>query len=385
MLLAVIYLTFISLGLPDSLLGAAWPAMYNEFGVPVSFAGIISMTITLFTIISSLMSERVTKKFGAALVCGVSTLLTALALFGFSVSTKFWALVLWAVPYGLGAGSIDAAVNNYVALHYKSRHMSWLHCMWGLGATISPYIMGYALASGKNWGGGYSYVSIIQFSLAAIIFLSIPLWKKKAAQNPSAVAKADNKPVSYKKLLKLKGVTALLIAFFCYCALEQTAMLWSGSYLALNNGMSKQNAAKFASLVFIGITAGRAVNGFLTYKFSDKALIRMGQAVIGAGIILLFIPKTNITALIGLTLIGLGCAPVYPSFIHSTPSWFGENNSQALIGLQMALAYTGILVMPPLFGAIAQFLSISLLPVFLAVILAAMVLSHELLIKKINK
>ena len=372
-LLAIIYLCFISLGLPDSLLGAAWPTIHQDFNIPVSYAGIISVIISACTIISSLFSDRLTRKFSPGIVTVVSIFLTATALLGFSLSQNFWLLVIFAIPYGFGAGGVDACINNYVALHYKSNHMSWLHAMWGVGAALSPYIMGYALTNGSGWNQGYLIVSIIQFSLLIIVFFSLPKWKK----NDVRVKNENKKPLSFKEIISIPGALTCFIMFFCYCALEQTAMLWSSSYLVDNNGMSKDIAAMLASLFCIGITIGRVINGFLTYKFNDKKLIRIGLFILVIAVIFLFIPS-NIFTIIGFVLIGLGCAPIYPSIIHSTPQLFGKENSLAMIGVQMAFAYLGTLLMPPLFGIIANHISISLLPIYLIIILILMIIMNEI-------
>ncbi|MBE6765253.1 MAG: MFS transporter [Ruminococcaceae bacterium] len=380
LLLVIIYLAFISLGLPDPMLGAAWPLMYGEFSVPVSYAGIVSMTIAVGTIISSLMSDRLTKKLGAGLVTAISVAMTAAALFGFSVSTSFWMLCLWAIPYGLGAGSVDAALNNYVALHYASRHMSWLHCMWGVGTIIGPYVVGYALTGGKGWSGGYFYVFLMQVVLSVILFLSVPIWKKNTAQTEEA--KKNDRALSLREIFAISGAKEVFATFFCYCALEQTAMLWASSYMVLHRGISPQTAAGYASVFFIGITLGRAINGFMTYKFSDTQMIRTGQAIILVGIAAMLLPLGNIVTLAGLVLIGLGCAPIYPCIIHSTPEHFGAERSQAIIGVQMASAYVGICLMPPLFGLIANHITVALLPIYLLVLLVLMWLMHERLQKK---
>lgn len=386
LLLTIIYLAFISLGLPDSLLGSAWPTMYQEFGVPVSYAGGISMIIAIGTILSSLQSDRLTKKLGTGKVTVISVLMTAVALFGFSTSHSFIALCLWAIPYGLGAGSVDASLNNYVALHYTSRHMSWLHCMWGVGASLGPYIMGYALAGGNNWNTGYRYIAILQIVLTAVLLLSLPLWKKNDATSTSTGTDNENKqsePLSLKQIIHLPGAKEVMVTFFCYCALEQTTGLWASSYLVLHWKLSAQTAASFASLFFIGITIGRAFSGFLTMKFNDTQMIRLGQGIIFAGTLALFLPFGKETALIGLILIGLGCAPVYPSIIHSTPKHFGADKSQAMIGVQMASAYVGTCVMPPIFGFIANHVNVSLLPVYLLAILVLMVVMHEKMLPKV--
>lgn len=397
LLLAIIYLAFISLGLPDSLLGSAWPTMYQQFGVPISYAGIISMIISAGTIVSSLQSDRLTKKLGTGKVTAISVAATAVALFGFSFSHSFWALCLWAIPYGLGAGSVDASLNNYVALHYESRHMSWLHCMWGVGATAGPYIMGIALSMGQGWNMGYRYIGIIQVVLTAVLVFSLPLWKgrKSTTENlqnaemeqllENVSEKADTtaeKALSLREILKIAGAKEVMLCFFCYCALEQTAGLWASSYLTLHKGVSSETAAIFASLFYIGITVGRAISGFITMKLNDTQMVRLGQSIIVLGIMAMVLPGSNVLALAGLILIGLGCAPIYPCVIHSTPAHFGADKSQAIIGVQMAFAYIGILAMPPLFGVLASRISVALLPCYLFAILVVMVVMHELLTKK---
>ena len=383
LLLAVIYLAFISLGLPDSLLGSAWPSMHLEFGVPVSYAGVISMIIALGTVVSSLQSDRLTRRLGAGMVTALSVLLTALALLGFSLSKSFPALCLMAIPYGLGAGSVDAALNNYVALHYASRHMSWLHCMWGVGTSVGPYVMEYALTGGQGWNAGYRYIAILQFALTLVIFVSLPLWKKRAAQTRTEDAAADvGRALPLREIVRIPGAKDVMVAFFCYCAVEATTMLWASSYLALGRGVSAEAAAGYASLFFIGITVGRALNGFLTMRFSDAQMIRAGQALVALGALLLLLPLGTGAALAGLVVIGLGCAPIYPCIIHSTPERFGADRSQALIGVQMASAYVGNCLMPPLFGLIANHISIGLFPIFLLVALAMMVLMHERLVRR---
>ncbi|MBS5480951.1 MAG: MFS transporter [Clostridiales bacterium] len=385
LLLAIIYLAFISLGLPDSLLGSAWPSMYGQMGVPVSFAGVLSMLIAAGTILSSLMSDRLTRKFGAGKVTLVSVAMTAAALFGFSLSSSFWMLCLWAIPYGLGAGSVDAALNNYVALHYASRHMSWLHCMWGVGTTVGPYVMSYALTGGLGWNMGYRIIGFMQMALTAILLFSLPLWKRRSdvpAEPEEATAKAT---LSLRQIFRIPGAKEVMLAFFGYCALEMTAMLWASSYMVLHNRITPEAAAGYASLFFIGITVGRAVNGFLTFKFTDVQMIRAGQGIIAVGAAAMLLPLGSPVTLAGLVLIGLGCAPIYPCIIHSTPAHFGADRSQALIGVQMASAYVGTCLMPPLFGLLANHISVSLLPVYLLALLVLMAVMHEKLIRKTRK
>ena len=372
LLLPVIYLAFISLGLPDALLGSAWPSMYTELGASLSWAGIVSMIISAGTIVSALCSERLNLRLGTGGVTFLSVMLTAVALLGFSLSTSFWQLCLWAVPYGLGAGSVDAALNNYVALHYESRHMSWLHCMWGVGASIGPVIMGRALAGG-TWQGGYRTIALLQFALTAVLLLSLRLWKRPQAN----VEGADFKPHPIPELLRRPGVPQVLLCFFCYSALEATAGMWAASYCTLVRGIDAETAARWASLFYVGITIGRGVCGFLTMKISDQNMIRLGQALIAAGVVLVLAPLGQGTLFAGLITVCLGCAPIYPSIIHETPVNFGRDVSMSMTGLQMATAYVGSCLMPPLFGLLAQYVTPTLYPWFLAVILALMFVMAE--------
>ena len=380
-LLAIIYAAFISLGLPDALLGAAWPSMYREIAVPVSSSGFIFMIIAGGTIVSSLQSDRLTKTFGAGKVTAFSVLLTAVALFGFSISRSYTALCLWAIPYGLGAGSVDASLNNYVALHYASRHMSWLHCMWGIGASAGPYVMGAALTGGYGWNTGYRSIAVLQFGLSAVLLVSLPLWRKRQdGQDDPKSHKAQ--PLSLRQVAAIPGATEIMLTFFCYCAVEQTANLWASSYLVLYHGLSAEAAAGLASMFFTGITAGRFLSGFLTLKLSDIQMIRLGQGGIAAGIFMLFLPFGKTSALLGLGLIGLGCAPVYPSIIHATPAHFGQDKSQAMIGVQMAAAYAGTCLIPPLFGLVANHITVALMPLYLAALLLVMIVMHEKMLAK---
>ncbi|MCI8455389.1 MAG: MFS transporter [Lachnospiraceae bacterium] len=382
LLLAIIYLSFISLGLPDSLLGAAWPSVYQNFCVPVSYAGIVSMIIAVGTVISSLQSDRLTKKFGTGLVTTASVAMTAAALLGFSVSHSFWLLCLWAIPYGLGAGSVDASLNNYVALHFASRHMSWLHCMWGIGASLGPYIMGQALNKGYGWNTGYGLIAAMQIVLTGILIAGLPLWKKRSAPDFREEKQAAKETLTLRQILKLSGAKEVMAAFFCYSAIEQTTGLWTSSYLKLEKGISAETAAGCASLFFIGITIGRALGGFLTMRLNDTQMIRLGQGTIAFGIVILLIPSGELLSQAGLILIGLGCAPIYPCIIHSTPNHFGAGRSQAVIGVQMASAYVGTSLMPPLFGILAGTFGAGLFPVYLSVVLILMIFMHERLLKK---
>jgi fucose permease len=361
LLLTVIYLAFISLGLPDSMLGAAWPTVYAELNVPISYMGIITMIVSVSTIISSLLTDRVVAKVGTRVVTAISVLLTAVALFGFSCAKEFYHLCIIAVPYGLGAGAIDASLNNYVALHYNSRHMSWLHCFWGVGTIISPYIMSYALTH-SVWNQGYRIVSFIQLGIFAVILYSMPLWKVNEKKNEE---KIKVEPIGPIKAMKIKGVLPVILGFLCYCATESTATLWASSYFEGVFAVSKDAAAALGALSFIGITVGRFISGFITERVGDSKMIRIGSIIALAGIILVAVPVKAV-AIAGYMIIGLGCAPIYPSIIHSIPTRFGAERSQSIIGIQMASAYLGSTLMPPLFGLIADHISLSLMPIFLA-------------------
>lgn len=372
-LLAIIYISFISLGLPDALLGGAWPTMHNEFGVPVSYAGIISMIICMGTIASSLMSERMTKRFGTGKVTAMSVALTAAALFVFSASKSFIMLCIIAVPYGLGAGGVDASINNYAAIHYASRHLSWLHCMWGIGASTGPYLLAAAMTKG-SWNLGYRWVAILQIILTTVLFLTLPLWKEEKSFGEIS---EKTKPLSIKEVFAIPGAKEVMAAFFCYCALESTAGLWASSYLVLEHGVSEETAAALATLFYTGITVGRGISGFVTYKLSDKNMIRLGQIIIAAGILLIILPFGGKTAMAGIVLVGLGCAPIYPCVIHSTPAHFGVDKSQAIVGVQMACAYIGSCFMPPLFGILANNVSAALFAPYMAMILVVMIVAME--------
>lgn len=374
-LLVVIYLAFISLGLPDSLLGSAWPVVQLELQAPLSFAGVLSMIISGGTIVSSLFSDRLTRKLGAGLVTSVSVAMTAVALFGFSKAPSVGVLCLWCIPYGLGAGAVDAALNNYVALHYSGRHMSWLHCMWGVGTAISPYIMSACMAGPAGWRGGYSTISILQVVLTAILFISLPLWKKDGGTQEGEEAP---KSLGLKNALRIPGVPYVLLAFLGYCAMESTCGLWASTYMVNHLHVDTETAARFASLFYLGITFGRFLNGFAADKVGDKALVRLGICIALVGIAMVAIPfGTTTIALVGLVVIGLGCAPIYPCLIHATPVNFGRENSQAIVGIQMACAYVGSTFLPPIFGLLAGSVSIALYPFYMALFALLMLLMSE--------
>lgn len=377
LLLAIIYIAFISLGLPDALLGSAWPTMHGDFQVPVSYAGIVSMIISGGTIVSSLYSDKLTKWLGTGKVTACSVALTAGALLGFSAAPSFGVLCVLAIPYGLGAGAVDAALNNYVALHFKASHMSWLHCFWGIGATLGPYLMGACLTGGLTWNSGYRMISYLQIGLTILLFFSLPLWKSR-----TEVRNGQNFPeqnFGILNLLRFRGAKAALTAFFCYCALEQTAGLWAASYMVMIRGIEVDQAAKWASLFYLGITAGRFFSGFAAWKLSDRQMVRLGQLLVLGGVGMLLFPGGKELLCGGLVTIGIGCAPIYPSMLHATPKNFGEDRSQAIMGMQMACAYLGSTLMPPIFGAIAQRIGMEGYPLYLLTILAVMFAAAECL------
>lgn len=392
LLLALIYLSFISLGLPDSLIGAAWPVMSVDLGASLSAAGIITTIISLGTIVSSAFSNTLINKLGTGLLTAISVLFTAIGLIGFSFASAFWMLVVFAIPYGLGAGAVDAALNNYTAINYPARHFNWLHCMWGVGASVSPYIMSYALTGGLGWGSGFRIVFYVQIALVVVLFATLPVWKRvekdRLLKAGESLEKIDEKKekVSTRKVLKISGVMLAFVAFFAYCAMEQTAGLWATTYLVQYKGIDAIIAAKFGSFFYIGITVGRAIAGIFADKVGDKTLIRGGAAIILLGILLIALPVENrAVALSGLVVIGFGCAPIYPAILHSMPGHFGKENSQAIMGVQMAFGYTAIVVMPPVFGLIAEHVSVGLYWVYLLVFAMIMLAMSEMLNGKMKK
>lgn len=380
-LLVIIYFAYISLGLPDPLLGSAWPTMHSDLNVPLSFMGILSMIIACGTIVSSLFADRLVHKLGTGLLTAVSVMMTAIAMFGFSLSDSFILLCLWAVPYGLGAGAVDAALNNYVALHYAPKHMNWLNCFWGVGAVASPYIMGFLLSGGNGWHSGYFTVSMIQVVLTILVFISLPKWKK-ASPNAEETVTA---PVSKLELLKTKGVPFMLISFFCYCSLEATAGAWASSYLCEYRNFEEERAAFFASLFYLGITIGRIISGFVAEKLGNQRLIRTGLITLLAGIILVMIPtSSDIMTIAGLLVIGLGCAPIYPTLMNATPVYFGKEKSLSIVGMQLASAYIGVNLMPMLFGFLTDNLWNGLYPFYLIILAVLIVIMTEMLNKVIK-
>ena len=399
-LLLIIYLSFISLGLPDALLGSAWPIMHEELKVPLSYSGSVYMLISCCTILSSLKSESLNRRFGTGKITAFSVLLTALAIFGFSMSRSFYMLLLFAIPYGLGAGSVDAALNHYVALHYSSRHMNWLHCMWGIGASIGPYIMGFVLQRGFSWSKGYLLIGILQAGLTFFLFLSLGLWKEKEEDMNDLVkvemheGEEGKKALSFREILRIPGAKECIASFFFYCAIEQTIGLWSGSFMVYSLRIDAKLAASLVALFYFGITFGRFLAGIFSAKWKDEELILGGIAILFLGIVLLFpaglfsgnrlfgMELRQIFVVLSLLFMGLGCAPIYPAIIHSTPYNFGAENTSALIGKQMASAYIGSLSLPPIFGVLAKNFGTELFPFYAVVLGIAMLYMYKQLLKK---
>ena len=385
LLIIVIYLCFVSLGLPDTLIGSAWSLIHVDLGVSLSFLGVITIIISIGTILSSLFLDKLANKLKTHTIILISILCTIVGLLGFSFSKSALIICLVSIPYGLGAGAIDASLNNYVANNFSSRHMHWLHCFWGVGTLISPFIMSGCLVNGFEWNSGFIIVSIVQSIICLLVLISFPLWKEKEKESEEVV----NSNLTIIQKFKIPGAIYVLIAFFCYCVLEQTAMIWASTYFVEFRNVSEEIAAAFASLFCIGITLGRFIVGFISELLGDKKLIRIGSIIALVGIILLFLPFENdICSLIGFVVIGFGCAPIYPAIMHSTPTIFSKENSQALIGLQMAFAYMGCAFMPPLFGLIADFTTIGILPIFLIICWVLMFLMIEKgndIVKKRNK
>ena len=359
-LLMMIYLSFISLGLPDSMLGSAWPAMNVSLNAPLWGAGLVQMLISFCTIISSLNSAKLIRRFGTGKLTAISVATTALALLGFSLAKNYAFLLLMAVPLGLGAGAVDAGLNNYVALHCEAKHMSWLHCFWGVGTIIGPMILSAVLRVGGSWATGYRAVGLIQCAVSALLFATLGMWKRSNIQQEEYGAKA----LSVWEVLSLPGAKAGMVTFLCYCAVESTLGLWGATYISQVRGVDEATAASFGAMFYIGITVGRAISGFMAMKLLPKQMVRVGQALLALGCIFMMIPAGSTLSGIGLVVCGLGCAPIYPNIIQDTPVNYGTENSQAAIGVQMAFAYVGSTFLPSIFGALAGVGGYGLLPYF---------------------
>lgn len=381
-LLAIIYIAFISLGLPDAILGSAWPNLHQDLGVPISYAGIVTMIVAGGTIVSSFFSGRIIKKFGTGKVTTFSVFLTATALLGIYLSPSFIWICILGIPLGLGAGAVDSALNNFVALRYEAKHMNWLHCFWGIGATSGPFIMSLYLLEENGWRFGYLTIGIIQTILVICLFASLPLWKKFEIKDNNE--EEVNIAVNVSTLLKLPGAKPALISFFCYCAIELTTGLWASSFLVVNSGLSVEKAAKWVSLYYLGITVGRFLAGFVAIKLNNKQMIRIGQVICIIGAFLLMMSFSSNVQLVGLILIGLGCAPIYPAMLHETPNRFGKELSQGIMGIQMSTAYVGSTFVPPIFGFLSGILGFNILPYFLIMLMILMLVTSEIVNKVCN-
>lgn len=368
-LLMIIYLAFISLGLPDALLGVAWPLVRQEWTMGLDAAGLISIVVTVGTISSSLLSGKLIKRFGEGKITFMSGLLTGIALLGYSVAPSFIWFILLALPLGFGAGSVDTALNHFVATHFKAHHMNWLHSFWGVGATAGPLLMGSIIASTGSWRKGYLFVALIQLFLAAIIFISLPLWKKHAAEQAEQTnqdLEENNNSISSSKYIVLRpGVPFALLIFMVYCAGEYAMGLWGASYLIQKRELALETAASWVALYYGGITAGRILAGFISFKLNNKQLITLGVLIAFVGSIFLVANLSNGLSMMAFILIGLGFAPIFPSMVHETPKRFGNKIAQSVIGYQMASAYIGVAVFPPLLGVVMQRSGIGLYPFFI--------------------
>ncbi|MCM3768459.1 sugar MFS transporter [Neobacillus niacini] len=379
-LLIIIYLAFISLGLPDSLLGAAWPVMQTDLGAPLETAGLLFMTIAGGTILSSLVSGKVLKRFGTGKVTAVSVFMTAGALLGFHFAPSVGWFIVCAIPLGLGAGAVDAGLNDFVSIHYKAHHMSWLHCFWGVGATLGPIIMAQFMSGQDVWRSGYFCIAAIQFGLVIILLTTLPLWNRVTKNHPITVeSEVDTSLIVDENVtpIKIKGVKLALVSFLFYCGVEATMGLWGSSFLVNIKGLSAATAAQWVSFYYAGITIGRFVTGFITFKTTNRTLIRGGQMIALTGAIILFLPLPATFSLVGFIIVGLGLAPIFPCMLHETPARFGKKHSQTIMGYQMAVAYTGTTFLPPLLGFIASRSTIGIFPICMVMFVAVMLLSSE--------
>ena len=367
--LALIYLAFISLGLPDSLLGSSWPLMHLSFGVPVGSAGFLAIVVSTGTILSSLLSHRLIRRFGTGVVMVGSVSLTAIALLGTSLAPSFWLLIVLAIPLGVGAGAVDSGLNAFVAAHYAAKHMNWLHCFWGVGAMLGPILISALTKSGFGWRSGYFSIAMLQVALVTLLLFSLPMWRQfeprsvREAAEQTTEEKAKRAPLLAP--LRAAGAKYAMATFFLYTTVENSFMLWGASYLVKVKGNLPEDAAGWVSLFFVGITVGRALSGILSTKLSSEKLIRLGIALVLGGLVVLLLPLPNAVAPAALLLIGFGLAPIFPAMLHLTPVYFSKEDTQASMGLQMACAYTGSTLMPPLFGQIFAHTTFALMPAFL--------------------
>lgn len=385
LLLIVIYIAFIGLGLPDSLFGTAWPAIYAEFGVPVSLASVVSLISCFGTFLSSLFSARLINRFGTGKVTAFCTLLTVAGLFGYSLSPGFLWMCFLAIPMGLGAGAIDAGLNNYVALHFSASQMNYLHCFYGIGVTVSPYLMSLALSGSTNWRAGYRLAFWIQLAISLVMFLALPLWQRVHQQSLDTAEEEAPRTLSMRELATMPAVRAVWVVFITACGVEVTAGAWSSTYLVQAKGMALDAAARIVMLYYLGFALGRLFSGLLSKKFTSWQLIGYSQGIMVLALVFLLLPLGTVAAGLGLFLIGLGCGPVFPNMTYLAPLNFGRDVSQSVIGSQMAAAYVGIMALPPLFGLLAQFIGAWLMPWYLLLMTAWMIFATLKLVAAMKK
>lgn len=376
-LLVLIYIAFISLGLPDAILGSAWPVLHQELGVSVSWAGILSTIVSAGTIISSFFSARLIEKLGTGKVTAVSVAMTAAGLWGYCLAPGFYWLCLLAIPLGVGAGAVDSALNNFVALHYEAAHMNWLHCFWGIGATAGPLLMSLFLTKENGWRKGYGTIAAMQCVLVVCLIVSLPLWKRFETRQQEQAAGEEKRSAGLAELLRLPGAKPALLSFFAYCSVEAATGLWSSTFLVQQKGLTAETAARWVSLFYLGITVGRGLAGVFALRFHNRQMIRMGEGLCLAGCILFVLPGAAWMSLIGLICVGLGCAPIYPAMLHDTPNRFGRDISQSIMGIQMATAYVGCLLMPPFLGFLGKTFGFWIHPLFLLALAALMLFTSE--------
>ena len=375
LLLVVIYISFIGLGIPDSLFGAAWPAIYGEFSLPISFGSFVTVTISCCTVVSSVLSSRVIGRFGTNKVSAVSTALTALGLFGFSCAGSFPWLILCAIPLGLGAGAIDTALNNYVALHYSATHMSFLHCFYGVGVSLSPYILSLVISGPAGWRGGYRVALCIQLCITALMFLTLPVWAKAHGKESGGGEDVVSEALPIREVLRIPGVKGMCLLFITSVGIETTCGTWGSTFLVEYKHMAADQAAGMVTFYYIGMALGRFLSGVLASRLHSWKIIRLGQWVLGAAVVVLLLPAPAPVSAVGLFLVGLGNGPLFPNFNYLTPESFGPQRSQSVMGVQMAFSYVGSMGIPTLFGVLAQLTTVGLLPLYLLVFFVVMVLA----------
>ncbi len=380
-LLVVIYIAFIGLGVPDSLIGSAWPAIHTQMNIPVEAVSVLTLFISGCTVLSSMFSTGILNKLGTAKVTAFSTAMTAAALLGFSFAPSFWVMIPLAVILGLGAGAIDSGLNNYVALHFKASHMNFLHCFYGVGVSLSPYLMSLAL-SNAGWRGGYRYAFYVQAAITILLIVSIPLWKKS-----SSAEEAEEKGVNLtlRQMAKMSEVRQVWIIMLATNAIEYACGVWGSTYLVEQKGFSAELGALALTVYYVGMSVGRFVSGLISNKISTWKRIGIGSVVLAPAIILMLLPLNGTVTVIGLFLVGLGNGSIYPNMIHLTPHNFGKDVSQAVMGSQIAFAYIGVMLAPPMVSLVSGLFGIKVYPILLAVLYVIMVVTLKCFVNRLKK